>query len=55
MDALETVEGYTLLAAIECDNLYADENDPDQDYAELESIIHDALSKIAQIKQKRAD
>lgn len=56
MDTLDDVEGYLILAAQECDKLYdSHQEDPDQTIAELENTIHEALGKIAQIKQNQAD
>ena len=50
MDNLEDVNGYLLLAAQECDKLYDDSDDLNQDIAELEAMIHNALDKLEQIK-----
>lgn len=56
MEMLEDVQGYLILAAQECDKLYDNhQEDPDQKIAELENAIHEALGKIAQIKQNSAD
>lgn len=56
MEPTDDVTGYLILAAQSCDKLYDNhEEDPNQTIAELESVIHDALGKIAQIKQNRAD
>lgn len=48
---LEDLNGYLLLALIECDQLHDDSADnPDQALAELEHIIHEALNKVEQLK-----
>ena len=56
MEMLEDVQGYLILAAQECDKLYDNhQEDPDQSIAELENTIHEALSKIAQLKLNSAE
>jgi len=55
MASLEDVNGYLLLALQECDKLYANHEDEDQQIAKLEHEIDEALCEVAQLKQKRAD
>ena len=50
MENLDDVQGYLILAALEADKLYDGDNTPDQQIAELENAIHQALDKIEQLK-----
>ena len=50
MENLDDVQGYLILAALEADKLYGSDT-PDQQIAELENAIHQALDKIEQLKQ----
>ncbi len=55
MDAIDKAEGYLIQAALEAEHIYTDDDNPEQDVAELESVIHEAMRQIAQIKHNRAD